>query len=121
VGEDLPVVALLIVLIVAFRLAFVALVSLSETDELQKGLVTLENAHQALPDEETALRAFVSTSDQSLLGSYTAAQPAITASDAEMQRLLAEPTLRGGVLDLLLAQRRWQRDWAESARTLQVG
>ncbi len=120
-GIVVTVGALVIVLLVACRLAFVAFVSLPETAELQQGLVALENANQALLDEETGLRAFVSTSDQSFLAPYAVAQSVITASNAGMQRLLAAPTLRGGVLDLLLAQQQWQRGWAQPARNLQVG
>ncbi|WP_433030982.1 diguanylate cyclase domain-containing protein [Actinomycetospora sp. CA-053990] len=117
-GLTVSIAALLIVLLVVFRLAWSVAVTGPTDARLQSGLLALEDSHQAMLDMDASLRGYLATGDQFFTDSATGAAPALAAADTQMVNLLEEPQLRQDVLALLLAQQRWRTEWADQARQL---
>ncbi len=117
-GLTVSIAALLIVLLVVFRLVWSGAVSGPTDARLQSGLLALEDSHQAMLDMDASLRGYLATGDQFFADSATGAAPALAAADTQMVNLLEEPRLRQDVLALLLAQQRWRTEWADQARRL---
>jgi diguanylate cyclase (GGDEF)-like protein len=117
-GLTVSVAALVIVVLVVFRLVWSAAVTAPSDQRLQNGLLALEDSHQAMLDTDAALRGYLATGDQFFADSATEAAPVLAAADSQMVNLLEEPQLRQDVLALLLAQQRWRAEWADQARRL---
>jgi len=117
-GVTVSVAALLIVLLVVFRLIWSAAVTTPTDTRLQQGLLALEDSHQAMLDMDSALRGYLATGDQFFADTANGAAPALAAADTQMVNQLDEPQLRQDVLALLLAQQRWRTEWADPARKL---
>ena len=117
-GLTVSIAALLIVLLVVFRLVWSVAVTAPTDARLQSGLLALEDSHQAMLDMDASLRGYLATGDQFFADSATGAAPALAAADTQMVNLLEEPQLRQDVLALLLAQQRWRTEWADQARQL---
>lgn len=117
-GLTVSIAALLIVLLVVFRLAWSVEVNGPTDARLQSGLLALEDSHQAMLDTDASLRGYLATGDQFFADAATGAAPALAAADTQMVNLLEEPQLRQDVLALLLAQQRWRTEWADQARQL---
>lgn len=117
-GVTVSVAALLIVLLVVFRLVWSAAVTTPTDTRLQQGLLALEDSHQGMLDMDSSLRGYLATGDQFFADTATRAAPALAAADTQMINQLDEPQLRQDVLALLLAQQRWRTEWADPARKL---
>ncbi|MFC5137121.1 diguanylate cyclase domain-containing protein [Actinomycetospora rhizophila] len=117
-GLTVSIAALLIVLLVVFRLVWSVAVTAPADQRLQDGLLALEDSHQAMLDMDASLRGYLATGDRFFTDSATDAAPRLAAADSQMVNLLEEPQLRQDVLALLLAQQRWRTEWADQARRL---
>jgi CHASE3 domain sensor protein len=76
---------------------------------------TVNNAHVAMINEETALRAFVATGDRGFLDPYRQAAPALSKYDKTLERVANGSSLAHEIIDFRLAQERWNSTWAHDA------
>src|SRR3954447_258993 len=90
-GVTVSVAALLIVLLVVFRLIWSAAVTTPTDTRLQQGLLALEDSHQAMLDMDSALRGYLATGDQFFADSAVEAAPRLAAANTQMPNLLEEP------------------------------
>jgi diguanylate cyclase (GGDEF)-like protein len=117
-GVTVSVAALVIVLLVVFRLLYRAAVTAPADDRLQAGLLAVEDSHQAMLEMDSSLRGYLATGDGFFASEATKTSPALASADTQMVNLLEEPALRQSVLQLLLAQQRWRTEWADEARVV---
>lgn len=115
-GVTVSVAALVIVLLVVFRVLYSAAVTSPAEDRLQAGLLAVEDSHQAMLSMDSSLRGYLATGDSFFLDEATKTTPALAISDTQMINLLEEPALRQNVLGLVLAQQRWRTEWADRVR-----
>ena len=114
-GVTVSVAALVIVLLVVFRLLYSAAVTEPADDRLQAGLLAVEDSHQAMLEMDSSLRGYLATGDRYFANEATKTSPALASADSRMLTLLDEPALRQSVLALLLAQERWRTEWSSAA------
>ncbi|MFC5060832.1 diguanylate cyclase domain-containing protein [Actinomycetospora atypica] len=115
-GVTVSVAALVIVLLVVFRVLYSAAVTSPAEERLQSGLLAVEDSHQAMLSMDSSLRGYLATGDQFFLDEATKSTPALATANTQMLNLLEEPALRQNVLGLVLAQQRWRTEWADRVR-----
>jgi CHASE3 domain sensor protein len=85
-----------------------------------EGTRVVRQIHEAMLDEETALRAFLVTGDERFLEPYDRVAPTLPGLGEEAKRrLTSDQTTAGLLVDLRVAQQAWIDGWTE--RALEAG
>ena len=77
----------------------------------------IEDEHTAMVDEETGLRAYVTTGDLNFLQPYELGVAAVAHINAALPHEITGSRMVGELLDMRIAQDRWLQDWAARARS----
>ena len=107
-------VAVMVALTLAM-LGWLRLASEPEVTRLDTLVAAGQDAHAALVDQETGLRAYVATGQAIFLQPYSSGLTQAAAADNRISRLSLPAELAGDVLDFRLAQQQWATQWAASA------
>jgi diguanylate cyclase (GGDEF)-like protein len=84
-------------------------------NELEAGQSSVYQARSGLVDQETGLRAYVSTGEPQFLEPYTTAAPKVAAADRAMTHLTGREIVPE-VIATQLAEQRWRDAWANPAQ-----
>lgn len=82
---------------------------------LISGRDAVDEVHNGMLDEETALRGYLDSGDQTFLATYYAGQAEIAAGDFASISLATRPDLVAEVITLRVEQQRWLSEWATPA------
>ncbi len=94
-------------------LSWLVLVSRPAVTDLERGLQALDNQKTAMLDQETGLRGFLITGQQSYLEPYHRGVQTAAAADQTLSSSISEVAgLSNSVITLRLAEQRWVDDWA---------
>jgi diguanylate cyclase (GGDEF)-like protein len=77
----------------------------------------IEDAHTAMVDEETGLRAYASTGDLNFLQPYELGVATVASINAKLPAEISGSRMVGELLDMRIAQDRWLQDWGAMARS----
>jgi signal transduction histidine kinase len=83
------------------------------TDRFSPARATASDLTSAWLDQETGVRGYVLTRDQSLLSSYTDGQTAVAADDQQLRQLLPTPAIGAALDRVAAAGKAWRTDFAE--------
>lgn len=111
------VTVVLIVLVVGARVTWASLVSQPAVDRLTAGLAAVDDAHLGMLDQETGLRAYLTTGDVLFLQPVDPGRGDVARAHLTLDRLAADAQLGADVGRLRLAEQRWVVGWADRART----
>jgi diguanylate cyclase (GGDEF)-like protein len=81
----------------------------------RNALLSTLRAHEAMLDQETALRGYLTTGDAHFLQPYHAGRTELTRADQGLQTLTDHRRLAPLVVAVEVAQARWQDAWADAA------
>ncbi len=107
--------AVVISLLLSSLLAWFALVSQPRITRYEGGLLALQDSHAAMLDQETGLRAFLSTGDLTYLTPYHSGLGVLATVDARLLDIASDPRLTRSVVAVRIAQQQWQDEWATPA------
>jgi diguanylate cyclase (GGDEF)-like protein len=86
---------------------------------LISGRDAVDEAHNGMLDEETGLRGYLDSGDQTFLATYYAGQAEIAAGDSASITLATRPDLVAEVITLRVEQQRWLSEWATPALAIE--
>jgi diguanylate cyclase (GGDEF)-like protein len=86
-----------------------------QRDAMEQLVTVAQDAHVGLVDEETGLRAYLSTGQPSYLTPYNEALPVVAAANRTMPTLVATASQTSDLLALQSAQNAWVDGWAKLA------
>src|ERR1700693_4814816 len=86
---------------------------------LISGRDAVDEAHSGMLDEETGLRGYLDSGDQTFLATYYAGQAEIAAGDGASITLATRPDLVADVITLRVEQQRWLSEWATPALAIE--
>lgn len=104
-----------VVLLLGGLLTWLMLVSRPAVARYESGLAQLEAQHAGMLDQETGLRAYLSTGNSRFLQPYYAGQAEQSAADAGLLDLTAQRQLTAALVHMRLAEQRWLDQWAAPA------
>ncbi len=107
--------AVVISVLLVSLLAWFALVSQPRITRYESGLLALQDSHAAMLDQETGLRAFLSTGDLAYLVPYHSGLGDLAAADSRLLDVASDPRLTRSVVAMRITQQQWQDDWATPA------
>ncbi|MEO7744705.1 MAG: diguanylate cyclase [Actinomycetota bacterium] len=107
--------AVVISVLLVSLLAWFALVSQPRITRYEGGLLALQDSHAAMLDQETGLRAFLSTGDLAYLVPYHSGLGDLAAADSRLLDVASDPRLTRSVVAMRTTQQQWQDDWATPA------
>ena len=87
------------------------------TDRFSPARAVAGDLTSAWLDQETGVRGYVLTRDQTLLTPYTDGEKAVLTADAELRRLLPTPAIASTLDAVAAAGRAWHTDFADPAVT----
>jgi hypothetical protein len=97
-------------------LALLVLVLVPQAERYQEGRRAVRLAHLAMLDQQTALRAFLTTRPPEFLEPYERGSAALPGHNAEVRERFAGATgAARGVRQVEQRQQDWQRGWADQA------
>ena len=107
--------ALVISLLLVSLLAWIALASQPRIARYESGLLALQDGHAAMLDQETGLRAFLSTGDLTYLAPYNSGRGDLARADIRLLDIASDPRLTRRVVAVRISQQQWTDDWATPA------
>ncbi len=117
----IAIAVLIIATLLATGACFAAILGHFEpaVNALISGSDAVDEVHNGMLDEETGLRGYLDSGDQTFLAPYYAGQAEIAAGDAESISLATRPDLVAEVITLRVEQQRWLSEWATPALAIE--
>ena len=107
--------ALVISVLLVSLLAWITLASQPQIARYEGGLLALQDGHAAMLDQETGLRAFLSTGDLTYLAPYNSGRGDLARADARLLDVASDPRLTRQVVAVRISQQQWTDEWATPA------
>jgi diguanylate cyclase (GGDEF)-like protein len=102
-----------VVLLTALLAGWLTAVSGPEVTRYELGVAAAQDAHNAMLDQETGVRGYLTTGRADFLEPYRQGVTNLAAADSTLFGLARDPDLTEAVLRFFLAQNRWTEEWAQ--------